>query len=1032
MALLSPRPRSGVRRWLRSAACVLALGSAPTMAQLSVAVAPDALALGGASRLTLRLSGDAGKVREGVAFSVDLPDGITLTSPVVSSLDCPGSLSAAPGGNRIEVAGVAQSTGQACTVTAFIEAESAGSYDLQSSQVSVDGAAPIPAAMANLSVIENDAFLSLNYSSPTARWRDRLSLTYTIDASSAVNDLTSLRINDRLPPGWTFVEDQVVESSCSGGLPESISAVGRDFSVASAFVAASETCDYTVQVNAGSVGLRGHVASLASGSSLAPPTQHAVAGVDVSSDALHLSHVFDGLATPGGKLGVVYTLNNASTADVTAIAFSQDLDATLSGLVRDGPATFTDCGPGASLAGTSQLSFTGGQLARGNSCSVVVPVSVPADAMAGDYASVTSVATATLAGVDYTAPAPSSAILSVADRPILSREFLPDTAADGSTVTLEYTLRNTSDSTLTDFAFTDDHGAFLGGYVQTPSPGSCGAGSFSEADSWGSILYARSLTIPPGDSCTFEVQLRLSAPAGDIRFASIAAKGSIDGVVRQALVSGDRLRVLRAPPAQLSLSAPQAGAGESTQLLVTMGDLNTITDRDVPLPAYSDLSWELDVTGIPVSIATALPLTDVCGAGSQLARSGDRVILSGAILSSGRTCEIALDMDVHTDATAGEYDFSLQELSARQDGVAVSGTNQSITLGVDALVIVVTTSAQPVAPGSSLSLLLRFINPSDVSDVFDLSGTLDLQRALPGTTVDAVNVETTDCPTLTASNSSGATVVFDIDTLAAGVRAGCVVGVDITLDADIAPDNYALNLNQVSAAYGDVYNGYRVTVQPGILSVVAQGEPRDLSPLALSEGDPDEDGATTAQEQSVGDGNGDGIPDALQDTVASGSAADGISAITVAVPPGEATVSGFSTLETPGDAPQDVVFPHGFVGFQVSGVTPASSQTISVHIPYNPDINGYWKQDRNGDWADIATSITHSEAAGRTVITLRLLEGGLYDIESPNVPNTITDPGGPGALPPTEPQAIPLFPRAMLLMTILFLAGLVVRFSERR
>ncbi len=73
-------------------------------------------------------------------------------------------------------------------------------------------------------------------------------------------------------------------------------------------------------------------------------------------------------------------------ADATAITFTDDLEATLSGLVAIGLPVHDVCGTGSQLAGTSTLTLSGGTLAPGETCVFSATLQVPAIAPAGPHA----------------------------------------------------------------------------------------------------------------------------------------------------------------------------------------------------------------------------------------------------------------------------------------------------------------------------------------------------------------------------------------------------------------------------------------------------------------------------------------------------------------------------------------------------------------------------------------------------------------------------------------------------------------------
>ncbi len=93
----------------------------------------------------------------------------------------------------------------------------------------------------------------------------------------------------------------------------------------------------------------------------------------------------DDPVAPGGTVTLEFTLDLAAEApgDATGIAFTDDLDAVLSGLAAVGLPANDVCGADSQLSGTGVLSFTGGSLSPGSSCTFSATLAVPAGAVAG-------------------------------------------------------------------------------------------------------------------------------------------------------------------------------------------------------------------------------------------------------------------------------------------------------------------------------------------------------------------------------------------------------------------------------------------------------------------------------------------------------------------------------------------------------------------------------------------------------------------------------------------------------------------------
>lgn len=133
------------------------------------------------------------------------------------------------------------------------------------------------------------------------------------------------------------------------------------------------------------------------------------------------------------------------------------------------------------------------------------------------------------------------------------------------------------------------------------------------------------------------------------------------------------------------------------------------------------------------------------------------------------------------------------------------------------------------------------------------------------------------------------------------------------------------------------------------------------------------------------------------------------------------------TLHEAGERPDSVYFPFGLLSFDLNGVPPGGSATVSVYAPYNPSINSYWKQTAGGEWRNIASSIEHIGKV-KTRVTFILTDGDEFDLDG-MADGTIQDPGGPGVLSVPIPT---LDFWAWLLMVFSFMALGGVGARQRR
>ncbi|MES2105518.1 MAG: DUF4347 domain-containing protein [Pseudomonadota bacterium] len=100
-----------------------------------------------------------------------------------------------------------------------------------------------------------------------------------------------------------------------------------------------------------------------------------------------------------------------------------------------------------------------------------------------------------------------------------------------------------------------------------------------------------------------------------------------------------------------------------------------------------------------------------------------------------------------------------------------------------------------------------------------------------------------------------------------------------------------------------------------------------------------------------------------------------------------------STTPAPASLPADLSLPYGVLSFVLEGASATSVTNLSLHTDVLGPVNGYWVQDKAGDWVNIATSI--STANGQLTVDFALLDGGPTDADG-KVDGNVLSIGGPG------------------------------------
>jgi uncharacterized repeat protein (TIGR01451 family) len=462
----------------------------------SKSFSPDTIGPGSTSTLRLTINNSGGSPVLDLAFNDPLPAGVTIATPpnVVSS--CGGSVSASAGGSSISLSGGAVGGSSTCTITVAVTSSTPGTHTNVTGDLT-SASANHGSATADLTVVADRPGFSKSFAPATVQFGGRSTLTFSIDNTANDGNAFNLNFTDSLPSGMTIASPTNASTTCNGGTltaPTGGSSItyGPNFSVpGSASVSAGASCTVKVDVIGGSVGTlvntSGELFSIEIG-----PTRSsgkATAALVVTNDQLALRKTFtDDPVPPGSTVTLRFTITNLNRNDsATGISFTDDLDAVLTGLEAVPPLPTAPCGAGSSLTGTSVLSLTGGTLDPGASCTFAVTLQVPAGAATGEYLNTTSTISADLGGRPVSAAAASD-VLFVQPVPLLTKEFIDDPVGAGGTVTLRFTIVNTSATdAATNIAFSDEFADVIRTAASVPPNGFCGAGSaasFMAQASW--------------------------------------------------------------------------------------------------------------------------------------------------------------------------------------------------------------------------------------------------------------------------------------------------------------------------------------------------------------------------------------------------------------------------------------------------------------------------------------------------------------------------------------------------------------------
>ena len=469
----------------------------------------------------------------------------------------------------------------------------------------------------------------------------------------------------------------------------------------------------------------------------------------------------DDPVAPGGVVTLEFTLTNASmTESAVNITFNDDLDAALAGLVSISGTLSDICGAGSQISGTDLLTFTGGNLAAGASCTFSVTLQVQVGTPPGTTATnTTSNPLYDMSGNPIVGN-PASDDLHI-DFLTFTKTFDGPTGATG-TPKLTFTIQNLNPAAAaTDLSFSDDLDGMVPGLVATNLPATdlCGPGSVLAG---ASFLTMTGGNLPPGGSCTFEVDLQVPGNAAAGTFLNTTSDLFSSGLTAANPATAS-LTVEPAPAFSKTFSPDSIGAGGTSTLTLTIDNTSSAIDAN-----------NLDFTdNLPAGIVIANPpnVSTTCTGGTVTAAAGAGTVgYTGGTAGAGSSCTVRVDVTGNTEGvyvnTTGNLTSSLGNSGTATDTLTVNpppGFSQNF-------------HPNPISPGGVSILTFTIDNSNSTLDANNILFTDNLPSGVE--MADPSNASTS-CTggTLTAHPGTGL-ISYVGGMIAAGST--CLVHVDVT------------------------------------------------------------------------------------------------------------------------------------------------------------------------------------------------------------------------------------------------------------
>ena len=594
-------------------------------------------------------------------------------------------------------------------------------------------------------------------------------LTYPPDASGAATGIT---FTDDLSflSGLTANLPPTPDPPCGAGSTLTGSAGNTLLTFMGGALSPGESCTFSVTLDVPAGAAAGNHTNTTSGvgatvdglAATSPP-----ASDDLAIQGLVFTKEFVGdPVIPGDTATLRFTIENVHpTAAATSITFTDDLSLVLPGasdLTPTLPPAVNTCGGSLSTIGPTFLSYNGGSLTVGSTCTIDVEVLVPAGTADGTYVNTTSGLSTSLGTID-----PAVDTLTIDSNLLqLTKAFTDDPVAPGGTVTLEFTLTNLdAGQAASAIGFSDNLGAALASLtfdsVQLDTCGGTVTGTGTD------MITVSGVFLAAGGSCTLRVSLTVPGAAAANLYTNTtsAVTSTIGGFAITGDAASDVLEVVQLLQFSKSFDGPTTATGMAT-LTFTITNPGADTATDI---SFSD---DLDavITGL---VATSLPALP-CGAGSSLTGVSFLTFTGGELPPMGGTCSFDVDVLVPGTTTAGTFPNTTSDLLRAGLKVADPAT-------ADLTIEPPPAFAKSFAPSAILqggTSTLTFTIDNTASAL--AASSLDVTDNLPVEVViaDPPNASTT-CTGGTLTTVSGtSTITYTGGTVSAG--ASCTVTVDVT------------------------------------------------------------------------------------------------------------------------------------------------------------------------------------------------------------------------------------------------------------
>ncbi len=750
--------------------------------------------------------------REGAATSIEFTNdlGAALSGLVAVGLPISnlcGAGSELSGTSLLSFTGGTLASGESCEFSVTLEVPldaMPGTYTNTTSMITanIDGAPQSGGPISDDFQVAFVPILEKSFGADPVGAGQTVDLEFTITNSSASLAATDIAFTDNLSdfiPGLVAM-DLPAADVCGSGSSLALMSFGTDesgISLTGGSLLAGGSCTFnvTLQIPVDAVGGRFTNTTSRTTATVGDAVSGPPATADLSvvpAPTLRKSFVEDRVA-PGSQVILEFSLLHLGEdlpGNATDIAFTDDLDAMLAGVVATDLPKADVCGPGSQLSGTSMLALTGGSLERDTECTFSVTLEVPSDPPPGIYNNQTTNVTAVVAGLMVTGNVAEDS-LEVSNLSFV-KEFVDDPVVAGTTTTLEFTITN-EDRVLdaTGISFTDALDDVLPGLtaVGLPANDVCGVGS-QLVLGVGSTITLMGGDLGPQSSCTFGVTVQTPPDAEADEYINVTSNlfATIGGVGAVLSPATDTLEIIDALTITKAFDRDVVVPGDNVTLEFTIENAH-------PDEMAVNLSFTDDLDAALMGLVNVfLPLGDVCGSGSELSGT-DVITLTGGTLAAQSSCTFSVTLQVPSDVAPGSV---VENVTSQLSG-EIGGMVTTADPAIDELAIALTTlskafggSAEPTAM-TTLTFTIENLNAT--APMTDIGFADDLDAVLSG-------LVAIDSPMSDVCGPGSELEGDSVLTLRGGELLGdasCTFSVTVEVPETAAPGDYQNTTTEVSS-----------------------------------------------------------------------------------------------------------------------------------------------------------------------------------------------------------------------------------------